>query len=232
MDCFESRLLLNADPATPNPALLAHLESCPACQAIAKNQIGLSQQLAQAVQIPVPEGLASRILLRQNLSEQTRTRQRKVRMYALAASVILAVSVTVGMITLHTPQTLDVVALNHVKAELKHLSDKNDIQLASVNSLLHGFNMQLRAVPGKVNYVGACAIRKINGVHMIVQGDAGPVTILFMPGEYAKQRQPFNDSRFSGVILPTPNGSIAIIGEAKEPLPVIEQQLQAEITYI
>ncbi|MFV2061047.1 MAG: DUF3379 family protein, partial [Gammaproteobacteria bacterium] len=216
INCIDVCRQLRSDSNSNNPAIINHLDGCDACRAYAENQNKLTHSLQQAIDIDVPEGLASRILLQQSINEKKHSGSRRNRLYATAASVLLSVGLVSGYLVLNKPVSLETVALNHVKDELRHLNDRNDVQLVKVNELLKPYNMKLNKSLGDINYAGSCTIKNSKGVHIIVQTETGPVTILLMPGEYVKNRKRVDDTVFSGAVVPIENGSFAIIGGKRE----------------
>jgi len=238
MNCLDVCRQLSGDCFTTDSAIKDHLASCQSCSAYAQQQIKLSDSLKQAVNITVPEGLVSRILLQQSLNEEKHDKQekqisiRRYRVYAIAASVVLSVSVFYRLVLFSPPLLLEQVALNHVKDELHHLLDKKDIQLAKLNNLLQPYNMKLKSSLGVINYAGSCLIRQNKGVHIVVETNTGPVTILLMPGEQLENRQIVDDVLFSGSVVPIKKGSFAIIGKQSDSLNELEQRLKSSITYI
>ena len=122
--------------------------------------------------------------------------------------------------------------LAHVNNELYHLNDKNDVQDAELKLLLKSVGGRLNETLGKINYAGQCNIRKQKGLHLVVEGEVGPVTVLLMPGEDISQRISVADVRFKGVILPIPVGSAAILGEQGEPLEKFEQKLMNSVSWV
>jgi len=68
MNCLECQRAALADPRHLVPEALAHLEKCAGCRGFAdelrKNEAGITT----AFSVPVPYGLAERIILRRNSS--------------------------------------------------------------------------------------------------------------------------------------------------------------------
>jgi hypothetical protein len=102
MDCRTARLLLDYArpqvgelPAGETDALEAHLAGCPDCDALARAERQADERLGQAMRdVPVPQGLQERILVR--LEAERGDRQRRwlgwtVRAAAAAAVIVLAV---------------------------------------------------------------------------------------------------------------------------------------------
>jgi len=232
MNCLAVCRLLGADPNSDNDAIKNHLLTCNPCAAYAEQQSKLTDSMEQAINIPVPEGLVSRILLQQGINQKKQQNFHLHRFYAIAASVLLTVAVIAGLLFINSPVDLAKVALNHVKGELKHLHENNNVQLVKLNSLLQPFNMKLNSSLGEISYAGSCKIKNSVGVHIVVQTETGPVTILLMPGEHLKNRKLVDDVIYSGSIVPINNGSFAIIGEKKEFLSDLENRFKYGISYI
>jgi hypothetical protein len=66
---------------------------------------------------------------------------------------------------------------------------------------------------------------------MVVPGKRGPITVLIMPGEYLMQPRQVRSSRFSGVIVPTVYGSMAVVGEKLEPVEKVVEKMRRTIIW-
>ena len=97
--------------------------------------------------------------------------------------------------------------------------------------LLSQFGAELDRAVGRVSYASVCRIGRQTGVHVVVPGQQGPVTILIMPGEYVMRRSQVRSSRFSGVIVPTKKGSMAIVGQKLEPVDEVAERMQRAIVW-
>ena len=232
MNCLEFRRLLTVDPAGQGPDMLRHRRECSACAAFAERMSQFEHTLGEAVKITVPDDLASGILLRQSMGVDRAERTRRARWLALAASLLLTVGLVSGLWVVNYPYSLDAVVLAHVNGELHHLEDRNNVRLAQLNDMLRPFNTQLRRDIGPIHYAGSCRMRKYAGAHMVLEGDKGPVTVLLMPGEYVGDRTPVQDRRFSGIIVPVDNGSMAIVGERGEALGGIERRMRSATSVV
>ena len=235
MNCLDFRRVISTEPTNQTPDMLRHMHECSACMAFAQRQQQFEARLSDVLKIEAPEGLASRILLSQGLG--TRRRQSIVRnnWLALAASVLLTIGLVGGMLFVNYPYSLQRVALahvNHVDMESPHMQVKQDVSLSKLNNLLEPYNMAFTQQIGQVNFAGICLMRRSSGVHLVVKGAKGPVTILMMPGEYVGERKTMRDRRLEGVLIPTDNGSIAIIGEVGEMLEQYEGRIDSALNYI
>jgi hypothetical protein len=82
-----------------------------------------------------------------------------------------------------------------------------------------------------VDYLNICKIRKAAGAHLVVKDGEDAVTVLIMPGEYVHERVPIQSERFQGVIVPIPNGSMAVVTKKGEPLTEIESRVRANVRF-
>jgi len=229
MNCLDARRAILTEPQNLSEALHEHVRSCNACAAFKKDQLIFEQQLVDTMKVEAPEGLASRILLAQSTGKvQLQTKQRRI--YAIAASFVLAVGVMIGVQLLPNTQPVEQLVLSHVHNEAKHLKDHLNVGGTKLQTIFSKLNMKVSGTFGKVNYAGNCDIRKRDGAHLIIQGKFGPVTVLIMPFEKVTKRLEMHDQRFHGVVIPTLRGSFAIVGEHDEILEPYVKQLGRIIT--
>jgi hypothetical protein len=228
MNCLEYRRRRSAEPVSRDARLLAHEHGCPACSAFAQRQRVLEAPLESALQIEVPEGLTSRILLAQSLAQRDRRRTWQRPVYALAASVLLVLGIT-ARLWLAGP-SLEQAVLAHVHDEAQYLSEQRVVPVAEINLVMGDFDRQVRAGFGTVHYAGRCTIRRHPGAHLVVEGGKGPVTILYMEGEKIAGRVMFEDARFAGILVPAGDASFAIVGERGEQLEAVERRFRAAVT--
>jgi len=239
MNCIDVHRKLATDPANRDEAVITHLEQCSACSSFAKSIDQFDNSLLNAANVDVPDGLVERILLKQSFKQQRYQRNNRFKFYGLVASIILVVGVSLNLknfnIILNHTLSLEEVAINHVTSEIDHLHEKKNIQLAKLNTMLQPFNLKFKNKIGQINYAGSCPIRKSRGVHIVVQGEKETATLLVMPGEYIQSRKSHTKGDFTTTLLPTDNGSIAIVsnknGEA-EFVKELEKDLKNSIHFI
>ncbi len=235
MMCLEARRLLLVEPESRDPELRQHLEQCPECAREAERAWRFEQTLRDALQAePSPE-LESRILLARSVKGRNRGRRPYL---AMAAGLLLAMGLSfwLGMnrnLMLGIPEALPQLVIHHIERELNHLDEDHDLPMRSVELLLAGFGSQFKGDLGHVRYASRCDIRKKAGLHMVLQGESGPVTVLIMPGEYLDQPswEPVRSDRFKGVVAPTSYGSIAVVGERGEPVEPLLENLRQHLVW-
>ena len=93
------------------------------------------------------------------------------------------------------------------------------------------FGAELAGDIGQVNFAAECLMRARNGVHLVLPGKMGPITVFYMPGEMTDGVLPIDSARFAGEIVPTRWGSIAVVGENGELLEGIGDRLAAAVRW-
>ncbi len=224
MNCIAFRRALSLSPASPDDELRAHRRECPGCEAFARRLLQFESTLAEAVRIDVPEGLASRVLLAHSLRLEGDTRVRRRRLL-LAFAAIAALGLAASWLAL-APSRLDRDVLAHIEAEPSHLHARGELSRAEVNQTLAPLGVGVEGDLGTISYAGTCWIRGRLGAHLVLQGDRGPVTVLFLPDEPLGDRFPVRHELLQGIIVPAGRGSLAIVGRPGEALEVIEQRVK------
>lgn len=234
MNDLEFRRQAYADPNSQDEAFLAALAKSPDRQEFVDELKAFDLQLEDALNVPVPENLADEIILGQSFDE-TRRLKRKSRVHlALAASVAFAAGLSLALLN-GTPamQDLSHAALAHQYAD-GHLMGSIDEQLSmtQANAKLAAFGGELTSDIGHIYAANFCNIEGIKGVHLVVRGKHGKVSIMLVPpqGDRPVQSQ-FDDGRYQGVIQRHDKGELIIIGEQAEPLEQWKQKMDDSLQW-
>ena len=229
MNCLAFRRAMSVRPGTEDLEVLAHRRACADCNGFARRQAALERTLSEAVRIPVPDGLASRVLVAHGVGLEARRRvqRRRVRL-AFVASVSLGLAISWLVLG---PEPLDHAVVAHIEGERSHLADRRDLSPDEVNQVLAPLGISVTTGVGRVHYAGTCPIRKHLGAHLVLEGEKGPVTVLFMPGEPVGRRQMFQDGKYRGIIVPSAEGSIAMVGQPGEALDAVERRLGLSVRF-
>ena len=196
----------------------------------------LDLKIAKALQIDVPELRMPELpdIDETNVTSlPIRKRSMKPVWFAIAATVVLATSITLRTSSLF--QSYDSLA-EEVLAHLDHEPGAlRVIDVAVTDGHL------ARAVPASlavfdrhtalITYARSCVINGHDVPHLVIQGQHGPVTILLMPEEKIAEAMPLDGENVKGVILPVGNGSIAIIGDRDEALEPIQKNVMNSVTW-
>jgi hypothetical protein len=229
MNCLEFRRQLLGEPASKSSELAAHRLQCPACSQFANKVQAFEVCIKEAAHLQVPESLAPRILLQQRMAQRRQSFWRRG-MWAMAATIVLTVGLTLRVFL--TPVLgLEASVIAHVENELKHLHAHDNVSLAEVNQQMQKYGVQLTQAVATVNFANPCPMRKARGFHLVFQGESGPVTVLIMPKDYIDSRLTTADPHFQAVILPTKNGSMAIVAENATDLAQMETRLASALQF-
>lgn len=234
MNCDEYRQAITAEPAWTGGA--GHVADCAECEAFTRRVQAFNLDIARAMQIAVPP------LVMPELPDvddskvttlATRRSSRRPIWFAIAATVVLATSISLRMSGMfENYETLEEEVLAHLDHEPAALR----VTDAPVSD-----NRLQRALPATVavfdrsaaliTYANPCVINGHKVPHLVIQGEYGPVTILLMPEEQVAEAVTLDGENVHGVILPVGDGSIAIIGSRAEPLDPIRQQVIESVTW-
>lgn len=238
MNCLEFRRLDLSDPRNRGEAFLEHRSECADCARFAAEVDALDDKLLDAFKVPVPEELATRIKLRQVIGDEGQRRRLRPWQFALAASVMLSVSLSAffGWQMYSTNRYVDQLRLavvEHIRQEPQFLSGRVDNAGREFKRVLAAFGGQVVGDIASVNHAEICALQHKNEpvAHSVIQGRHGPVTVLYLRGDPVARSTPFKDSEMKGVLVPAGRGNLAIIGGHSEPLDSIVERLNQGIVW-
>lgn len=195
------------------------------------SETNINQKLRRALEVDVPENLISRILLHQSFDKSRIASLRRGRWLALAASVMLTVSVATGYSWLQNRTSLEQAVLHEVYNELKSRNSRDIVPVTHVNDVWQPIGAAVDKNVGTMNFVSRCPLRDSYAGHLIVPGIKGPVSVIVMPDEIVRFSIKVRNKRFTGIIVPSATGSIAFIGETGESLNVIEERVRKSVRY-
>ena len=218
MECLEFRRAAGADPKHLVMEAVAHRDSCPRCAEFLRQILALDEKILAALSIPVPDRLSAdrgpRIVRFPRIERR--------RWMALAASIIGGVMIGT-LLWVSEPRTSlaqDVVAhMAHEPGAMVATPVAADP--AKLAAVLEHEGIRLRPDAGPVSYAQSCPFRGQTVPHLVVQTDAGPVTVMVLRHEKVEAPMSFDEGGYSGTIVPAGPGSIAVIGH--EPRDVLNQ---------
>lgn len=219
MNCNEFKKMITESPAGGFAGEVEHVADCAECGSYRMRLQRLDKKIAGALEIAVPP------LLMPDLSG-TVVAMPKPAVWknpgwlALAASVVLMVAVTADWLQIGGPApTLAEQVIAHLDHEPGSLLVTDvavsDQQFAAV---ARPALVEMDRSIGLISYAMSCKINGHEVPHLVIQGVAGPVTILLMPHETVAQAEEIVGQSIHGVILPVGKGSIAIVGARTEEL--------------
>ncbi len=233
--CLDVRRLVGAEPNLRDAGVLEHCKSCKSCAAFVQEMQALEARIERAFRVEVPEGLEARIALDGSLKNaQPRWRRPWL---AAAASVLMVIGIGVTSYLHRHPAGDDLSA-----AVVDHIMNPEEAgAIGPDQSLIHdaslitdaadGAGVKLKAQLAGVSYAHTCLFRGERVVHLVVQGEHGPVTILLLPHIHVDRSMPVDEQGFHGVIVPEGQGSIAIVTNNATPIEPVEQQISGQVSW-
>jgi hypothetical protein len=232
LNCINVQRALQCDPRHIDPPIQQHLQNCHRCAQFAHEISSFDAHIHAGLNINVPEQLAEKILLAKGVQENRQQKKFSHWLKGAAAGVTLLAGSIGSYLYLSTPLLIEEIALTHVRDELHHLGDRKNIQLAQLNNMLKPLQMKMAQSSYTINYAGSCKIRNSQGIHIVLQGERSPVTLLIMPDEHIHTRKTVEDKTFKGIVVPLKKGSVAIITDKQEALDAYEKQLVEQLKFI
>jgi hypothetical protein len=220
MNCLEFRRLLLIDPRGLDESARAHAAECAACRETLERQVEADDQLFAALQVPVPDGLADRMLV-------TRRARPQWRAWAIAASLLLAVGVAFFGRGYFAKDPLGVEAIAHVAHEPQAFSLVHAVGSDFLPAALAEQGLKAVVQIGQVTYARICPMDGRNARHLVIRTADGPVTLFLMPDDpSARSRKVTRGDGMVAVTMPAIKGSVAIVASTLSQVTAIEKMLR------
>jgi len=245
MDDLQFRRAILADPksAEPNNAeqkhqnadLLAALQADPAKKQFAQELNQLDEKIKQALNIPVPEGLTEKLILRQTLaSHQIQKRKTRVHL-ALAASVAILGGLLFNFMQFSSAYSnLGDYALAHVYHEQTSFANnsKNRVTLTSLNQKMAAFDGNFSDSLGELIFADYCRFDGMKSLHLVFQGKTSPVTVFVVPkNDQLSFSTEFNDKNLYGESLAFKHSNVIVVADENESLQQWQQNISNNIAW-
>ena len=223
MNCLEFRRDKLADPRRLSSEARSHADGCPTCAAFAREVDESEQALDRALQTPVPEGLAERIIF------QSRRPRRPWRAWALAASLLVALAVGFVLGTSRQPATADVyarLAIEHVAMEPESLTSVTGADAQAFQAAVQTFGGDVRDLPGKIRYIRLCPVEDGYGWHVVFETPQGLATLILVPGKRLPGLETASAGGWDALARPVRGGYYAIITKSRDATSEFERMLR------
>ncbi len=233
MDDLEFRRQILSDPKARNEDLLKSIANSEANAKFADDMLNLDNQIANAMNVDVPDDLADRILFSQSHSSNNVVRPNFTkRAMAMAASVAFIIGLSVGqfnwgnLVVSSAQASLEAEAMKHVVAEKPFVNAiDEEVDSSQINTKLKPFAYKFTEdFPYHVYYLNHCGFGNSNAMHMVFEGEKGKVT-LFITNLESQESNIFYQDNMAGSITPIDNSSLIIVGDKDENVGEIAQKL-------
>jgi hypothetical protein len=152
----------------------------------------------------------------------------------LAASVILGVGLMVNMLrdtAFFSTGDIAKDVVVHIHHEPGAFESKTAVPRDEFEGVLKAAGATMTEV-GTVSYVKLCPFRGTMVAHFVVQGSAGPVTVLLLPDEEVTEPVPVDEDGIVGTIVSLETGgSIAVVGNPGEQIEDIQNRVAAAVKW-
>lgn len=222
MNCIDFRRQLLADPRGLDQAALEHRDACPDCAGHFARVLQLESELESAVRLPVPDGLADRILLKHRLS-----RWGTGGWFALAAGLLLAAGLALLLPSVSYQKNPALAAIDHVlEDEAKEVFSGQGIDPGRLPALAGQLGVRVPLDRVQVRYAGPCPFGGSTGYHVVLGTPFGKATLLLMPDKPLASRIVSSGQGLSAVAAPARRGSYALIAAAGSDMGQIENLIR------
>ena len=235
MDDLQFRRSILADPKSRDDAINEAIKHDSAKQKFTQDVAALDDKIAQAMNIPVPDDLYNKLILRQTLaSHQQQKSKTRVRL-AMAASVAFVMGLTINfMMFSSTYKNLGDYAIAHVNHEASHFSnnDQPSVTLASLNDKMAAFKGSFDSTFGTLIFADYCRFDGSKSLHLVFQGQSSPVNIFILPDdEDIEFIANFANDKLQGRSLHFNHSNIIVVGDKKEPIKQWQERVNKSITW-
>lgn len=220
MDCLEFRRRVGAEPSAAGADIEAHRAGCPACARYQDELRAMDAQIARALAVD-----AARIRKNGTAAITAGAAARRPRWLALAASIVVGVAVGLALWVSSPRLSLAREVIGHVAHEPSAMIGTAPLAAAALAGVLDPEGTRLRPGLGDVTFAMRCVFEGHVVPHLVVRTANGPVTVLLLRHRSVSGRTQIAEQGYTGIVLPAPRGSIAIVGRDLKDLDGIAQQV-------
>ena len=219
MSCEQVRLEIGADPGGGSPELEQHLQDCESCRQFRAEMRTLDANIRRALErSPASAG-------KPRFTDTWRP-------LALAASLLLATLAVLAVWLLRPSDTLAREVVAHVQEEPESWLARQNVDAQSIDSALRGAGVKLDITSDRISYAQSCWFRDHYVPHLVVQTAQGPATVLILRNQHVNARHTFHEHGMSGVIVPAPQGSIAVLTRDGANIEAVTAQMQQDVRWL
>lgn len=225
MSCLEFRREKLADPRRLSPQAQAHAAGCTACAAFAREVDATESELDRALQTPVPEGFADRIILR------TRGPRRAWRAWALAATVLLGIALGFAYLRQPPTDTYARLAIEHVLIEPESRTMIRDADGAALAAVIKNFGGSVKGPIGSIRYIAPCPVAGSRDWHIVLETPQGPATLVLVPDKRLAAVGIADANGWHALVRPARFGYYAIVTRSAESTSTLDRVLRERVDW-
>lgn len=218
MNCQEARLHIGSQPHDMSAALAGHLQQCAACRGFRDEMTMLDGRIRRALELE-PRDLAA-VPARKGHAP---------RVWAMAASLLVAVAAGMLVWTLRPADTLAAEIVAHVGGEPASWSQREPVPQSALDFVVRDAGIEIDASDGRVVYAHTCVFRGRTVPHLVVSTAQGPMTVLVLRHERVESPQRFSEDGYTGLLLPSAGGAIAVLARGDADVEKASREIQTII---
>ncbi len=235
MDDLNFRRAIYADPKTQNAEVLAAMKTDEKKKKFSQELSQLDEKIMQAMQVPVPDGLCDKLILRQSLANH-QVYKRKTRIHlALAASVAIIGGLVLNFMQFSSAyNNLGDYALAHVYHEQGHFNNDSTTQvsLTNLNNKMATFDGSFKKSLGKLLFADYCRFDGMKSLHLVYQGATSPVTVFIVPKDEQLNFTPnFNDKKLFGSSIEFKHSNVIVVADKNESLSQWKKSISDTVSF-
>jgi len=233
MDDLNFRRTIYADPTNQDADTVAAQQVDPSKKQFAQEISKLDERIRQALNVPVPDDLCNKLILRQTLaSHQVHKRKTRVHL-ALAASVAMVGGLMLNFLQFSSAYSnLGDYALAHVYHEQGSVTNNasSQVTLTSLNKKMAAFDGNFSESLGKLLFADYCRFDGMKSLHLVYQGKNSPVTVFIVPkNQQLSFSHTFNDKQYFGRSIEYNHSNIIVVADKNESLGQWQQNISETV---
>ncbi len=230
MNYKEFKQTLDANPYADDPAFIHARDHDPMCQAAYKKAMTVEQTLIDALNIQVPQGYKSAVVMNQSFDKRSFSKRH---LFATAASVALVMTISLLFFGPKPTSDLEDFINEALVMEPTVYMSEDEIPHEQLQPLFASLGADVTQDLGRVHFMKLCPTLDGEGARMVFMNDYNqPITVLYMPHSPVEQTIQMQMKGFKGKIIALDKGSAAIIARPHEQTAQIEQSLINNLSHI
>ncbi|MGH8284419.1 MAG: DUF3379 family protein [Steroidobacteraceae bacterium] len=153
------------------------------------------------------------------------------RVWAMAASFLVAVAAGVLIWALRPSDTLAAEIAAHVGGEPASWSQREPVPRSALDFVVRDAHIEIDASDGRVVYAHSCVFRGRTVPHLVVSTAQGPVTVIVLRHEGVESPRRFNEGGYSGLLLPSAGGAIAVLARGDADIEKASREIQTIVRW-
>ena len=224
---------LGSDPTSQDPEFLRARESAPEFVQAAQESDRFERQLGRALDVNPPPGWLQGL---RQISRPTAARSRPWRHYAMAASLLVVIAAAGITWRMNAPpyDSVEEYVPFHYYIDGPQLLAKSEGHVAgNVAELLSQFQVEMSPeVSRMVGAIKLCSTPDGIGVHLVLNTERGPITVIFMPKTPVTDGEMLAFDGMEAQLVTLESGSAAVIGTGDQQIAGFYSLVQNSITPI